>query len=146
MILFLVGKMIGCSHTPEGAPVSTQVADVAKDTIAIASGKAYAVSELPTKQIGVYTRIELMVLGLMACSKVVSKNVYFEIASDEKKIIASGAFNGNWQSIVNAHLASGQHYNLSLKLERTGKPLEEFDFLYSGAAPWQIQVTAQCPS
>lgn len=103
-------------------------------------------SALPPKQIGVYTRIELMVLGLMACNKLVSKNVYFEIVSDEKKIIASGSFKDNWHSIVNALLTSGQHYNLFLKLERTAEALEEFNVFYSGAAPWQIQVTARCPS
>jgi hypothetical protein len=142
---FLLKLIAGCSHSPEGAPVSTQVANVAKDTIAIASGKAYAVSSLPQKLSGISTRIELMVLGIMTCSTVVSQNFFFEIVNEEKKVLASGGFNANWQAIFNANLVSGKHYIVRLKLERTGESLEDFTFLYSGVAPWQIQVTARCP-
>jgi hypothetical protein len=115
------------------------------ETIAIASGKAYAVTSLPDNQTGIYTRIELMVLGFMTCNRVVSRNVFFEIVNEEKKVLASGGFNANWQAIFNANLVSGQRYIVILKLERTGESLEDFTFLYSGAAPWQIQVTARCP-
>ena len=145
-ILLLVKLIVGCSHSPEGAPVSTQVANVAKDSIAIASGKAYAVSSLPHNQAGILTRIELMVLGLTTCATVVSRNILFEIVNQEKKVLASGGFNANWQAVVNANLVSGHRHIVMLKSERTGKSLEQFSFLYSGTAPWQIQLTAQCPS
>ena len=135
----------GCSQTPEGAPVSTQVVDVALDTIAIASGKAYAVSGSPHTG-GVNTRMELNVLGLMTCHTATSRNVFFEILNDEKKTLASGALNANWQAILNANLTTGQRYLVILKSERSGKSLGQFSLLYSGIAPWQIQVTALCPS
>lgn len=95
---------------------------------------------------GVNTRIELNVLGFMTCHTATSRNVFFEILNDEKKTLASGAFNANWQAILNANLTTGQRYLVILKSERSGKSLEPFSLLYSGIAPWQIQVTARCPS
>ena len=91
----MVKIIVGCSHTPEGAPVSTQVANVTKNSIAIAARKAYAVSSLPHNQTGISTRIELMVLGSMTCNTVVSRNILFEIVNDGRKALASGAFTSN---------------------------------------------------
>jgi hypothetical protein len=70
MLLLFVKLIAGCSHSPEGAPTSTKVANVVKDTVSIASGNGYAVSRLPHNQTGIYTRVSRQIKQIKPLLKV----------------------------------------------------------------------------